>query len=58
MNRETGNIHKKYQTEHTEIKNIISEMVVSLDEINNRLDNTEEKISELEVSLSIQEKLG
>lgn len=48
MNREMGNIHKKYQTEHIEIKNIISEMVVSLDEINNRLDNTEEKISEFE----------
>lgn len=48
MNGEMGNIHKKYQTEHIEIKNIISEMVVSLDEINNRLDNTKEKISEFE----------
>lgn len=48
MNREVGNTHKKYQMEHIEIKNIISEKWLSLDEINSRLDNAEEKISELE----------
>lgn len=30
------------------MKNITSEMIISLDEVNNRLDNAGEKISELE----------
>lgn len=48
MNREVGNTHKKYQMEHIEIKNVNLKMIVSLDGINSRLDNAEEKISEFE----------
>lgn len=49
MNREMGDtvytVCKKNQLKHVEVKTTISEMKISLDEINSMLDNAEENIS-------------
>lgn len=49
MNREMGDtvytVYKKNQMKHVEVKTTISEMKISLDEINSMLDNAEENIS-------------
>lgn len=49
MNREMGDtvytVYKKDQMKHVEVKTRVSEMKISLDEINSMLDNAEENIS-------------